>query len=152
MENSVNGREKKHNAEKNIGYWQDPQRARKTFFIFLAAIAAVGLLFAVSSVIKPHRSGTVVFVGHVSQPSSHTGIGRHSVKHHTYSSDVKVRVKDSSETVTVYYRVGRASDIPEVGDEVEFAHSVLIGNVPYPQIWALKLGLYMLGLDLLVFA
>ena len=127
----------------------DAAKTRKIFFIFLIAIAAVACLILALNLLRPHRTGTVVSVGRISSRTIHTGVGKNAREHNGYAANVKVRVKGSSEQVTVYYS-GRLSDIPQEGDEVQFGSSLTGGYSPYPERWALELGLYMLGADLLV--
>ena len=118
------------------------------FRAFLIGIAVVGCLFLALALLKPHQTGVVVSVGHVSSYTARTGRGIHASKHRRYAADVRVRVAGSANTETVYYRVGRVEALPSVGDEVTFADSFLVGNTPYPQMWAVRMGLLLLGLDL----
>lgn len=126
----------------------DVQHNRKVFFWFLVGIAAVGILFVALAVLRPHKTGVVTRVGRISQYEVHTGRGRHRRGHKRYRSDVKVQVKGTDEKETVYYRVKDPSYIPQVEDEVQFSYSWLIGGcTPYPEYWAIWMGLILLGLD-----
>ncbi len=126
----------------------DARQSRKVFFWFLAGIAAVGLLFVTLAVLRPHKTGTVTRVGRISQYVVHTGTGRHRSGHIRYRSDIKVQVKGTNEKETVYYRVKDPSYIPQVGDEIQFSYSWLIGGcTPYPEYWAIWMGLILLALD-----
>ena len=124
---------------------------QKVLYGFLIGIAAVGCLFVLLALAKPHRTGVVTSVGRVSEYGYRTGMGRHAAKGGRFAADVQVRVKGTGETETVYYRTGSREAIPQVGDEVEFAYSLGVGNAPYPQMWAMYTGAILLGLDLIVF-
>ena len=125
----------------------DPERTRKIFHRFLTAIAAVGLFLLISAYLQPHKTGAVLSVGRVSTYTSTTGVGKNRHKHTGVKADVKVQAKDTGERETVYYRVPDPSYLPAVGDEIAFGHSFLVGNTPYPAIWAVRLGWFILGLD-----
>ena len=63
-----------------------------------------------------------------------------------------ILVKGTDEKETVYYRVKDLSYIPQVGDEIQFSYSWLIGGcTPYPEYWAIWMGLILLALDGTVF-
>ena len=124
---------------------------KKVFYGFIIGIAAVGCLFVLLALAKPHRTGIVTSVGHISERTYRTGMGRHAEKRGRYSADVRVRVKDTDQTETVYYRTGSREAIPQVGDEIEFAYTIGVGNAPYPQMGAVYTGAALLGLDLVVF-
>ncbi len=130
---------------------QTDGQAKKVFFLFLIGVAAVGVLLTAFSFLLPHRTGVVTYVGRVSRYTAHSGVGKNSSEHTRFAADVRVRVKGSSETATVYYREGDPENIPKVGDEIEFADYPLTGNGPYPQAWAVKTGLFVLGLDALAY-
>lgn len=119
---------------------------------FLVGIAAVALFLLAFSLLIPHRTGIVTAVGRISPYTVRTGTGRHSAGHTRYASTVKVRVVDTGERQTVYYRVDKPERIPNVGDEIEFADYPFTGNGPYPEIWAVELGAIMLALDAAAFA
>ena len=53
--------------------------------------------------------------------------------------------------MTVHYRVGRKESIPAEGDEVDVANYALTGYSPYPEKWAVEMGLIILGIDALVY-
>ena len=127
-------------------------QSHRTFFCFIIGIAIVGLLFVGWALLRPHQTGVVTYVGHIGTATHTSGTGRHRHTRKGYSANVKVRLKDTSETVTVHYRVGKKESIPAEGDEVEVANYALIGYGPYPEKWAVKMGLIMLGIDALVFA
>lgn len=120
---------------------------RPIIIYFLLSIAIVALFFIAFSTLIPHRTATVISAGRISQYTAHSGTGKNRRAHKRYGSDIRVRVKDSGETETVYYRVADPRNIPDVGDEIEFASYPLTGNGPYPQMWAVWLGVIMLGLD-----
>ena len=124
--------------------------SHRTFFGSIIGIAVVGVLFVAWALLRPHHTGVVIRVGRVGTVTHTSGSGRHRHTREGYSADVKVRLKDTGETVTVYYRVGKRESIPAEGDEVEVANHALTGYGPYPQKWAVKLGLIMLGVDALV--
>ena len=127
-------------------------QSHRTFFCFLIGIAVVGLLFVAWALLRPHHTGVVTRVGHICTATHTTGTGRHRHTHNGYSADVKVRLKNTGETVTVHYRVGRKESIPSEGDEVEVANYALTGYGPYPEKWAVEMGLILLGGDALVYA
>gem|GEM_PF-5738319 len=127
----------------------DEARNKRIFFGFLLGIAAVGCLFLAFSLLRPHSIGVVLSVGRVSQVTAHSGKGIHRSEHVRLAADVKVQVKGTSRRETVYYRVPNASYLPQVGDEVAFANSWLVGNTPYPELWAVWMGIALLGLDAL---
>ena len=124
--------------------------SHRAFFGFIIGIAVVGVLFVAWALLRPHHTGVVIRVGHVGTVTHTSGSGRRRHAREGYSADVKVRLKDTGETVTVYYRVGKRESIPAEGDEVEVANHALTGYGPYPQKWAVKMGLIMLGVDALV--
>lgn len=129
------------------------EKTRRVFFLFLIGIAAVGCLFVALALVRPHRTGVVTRVGRVSQYTVHTGTGRHRAGHKRYSANVRVQVKDTREQETVYYRVRDLDMIPQVGDEVAFSYSLLIGgNSPYPELWAVWIGVALLLMDGLALA
>ena len=123
----------------------------RTFFYFIIGIAIVGLLFLAWALLRPHHTGVVSRVGHIGTATHTSGTGRHRHTRKGYSADVKVRLKDTGEIVTVHYRVGRKESIPAEGDEVEVANYALTGYGPYPEKWAVEMGLIMLGGDALVY-
>lgn len=125
--------------------------SNKVFLYFVIGIAVVGLLITAWALLRPHKTGVVVSVGHIGSATLQSGVGKNRNIHKGYSATVKVRVKDTGEIAKVYYRVGRAESIPSVGDEIEFAEYMLTGNGPYPETWAVKLGIIMMGLDALVY-
>ncbi len=127
-------------------------RSNRTFLCFVIGIAVVGLLFVTWALLRPHHTGVVTRVGHIGTTTHTTGTGRHRHAQKGYAADVKVRLQDTGESVTVHYRVGRRESIPLEGDAVEVAEYALTGYGPYPEKWAVKLGLIMLGIDALVFA
>lgn len=126
-------------------------QSHRTFFCFLIGIAFVGLLFVVWALLRPHHTAVVTRVGHIGTATHTSGTGRHRHTYKGYSADVKARIVDTGETVTVYYRVGKRESIPAEGDEVEVANYALTGYGPYPQKWAVEMGLILLGIDALVF-
>ena len=126
--------------------------SHRAFFGFIIGIAVVGVLFVAWALLRPHHTGVVTRVGRISTTTHTSGTGRHRHARRGFSADVKVRLKDTGETVTVHYRVGKQESIPADGDEVEVANYALTGYGPYPEKWAVKLGLLMLGIDALVFA
>ena len=130
---------------------QNAQRSKKTFFWFLIGIALLGCLFLAFSLLRPHRTGVVTNVGHITTQTAHTGTGIHRVEHKKYAADVRVKVKGTDERETVYYRTGNYAEFPEVGDEIEFAHSLLVGNTPYPEKWAVRAGISLLVMDAAVY-
>ena len=137
-----------HSGEQRPDPAPDAPQSRKVFFYFLIGIAAVGLLFVALAVLRPHTTGIVTRVGRISQYGVHSGTGKHRTEHKRFRSDVKVQVKGTNEKETVYYRVKDPSYIPQVGDEVQFSYSWLIGgNTPYPELWAIWMGLILLALD-----
>lgn len=123
----------------------------RTFYCFIIGIAVVGLLFVARALLRPHHTGVVTRVGHIGTATHTSGSGIHRHTHNGYSADVKVRLKDTGETVTVHYRMGKRESIPAKGDEVEVADHALTGYAPYPQKWAVEMGLILLGIDALVF-
>jgi hypothetical protein len=130
----------------------DVRHNRKVFLWFLVGIAAVGILFVGLAVLRPYKTGVVTRVGRISQYVVHSGKGRRRGGHKRYRSDVKVLVKGTDEKETVYYRVKDPSYIPQVGDEIQFSYSWLIGGcTPYPEYWAIWMGLILLALDGTVF-
>ena len=122
----------------------------RTFFCFIIGIAVVGLLFVTWALLRAHHTGVVTRVGRIGTATHTSGTGRHRHTRKGYSADVKVRLRDTGETVTVHYRVGRRESIPAEGDEVEVANYALTGYGPYPEKWAVEMGLIMLGVDALV--
>ena len=131
---------------------QSAPKSRKIFYCFLIAIAAVGILFVAVSLLRPHQTGVVTYVGRIGRYTFHSGVGKNAGRRVRYKSDVKVRIRDSSQITTVYYRVKDPADIPELGDEIEFSNHWLVGNQPYPQMGAVWTGIALLGADLLVYA
>ena len=129
----------------------NPLRSLKTFFVFMICFAAVGLFFIASALLNPHKTAVVVDTGRISTYTSTTGRGRHRAEHTRYKADVKVRVKDTSEIVTVYYRVRSPESIPSNGDEIQFANSMLVGNTPYPQMWAVWTGVVLTGVAAILY-
>ena len=127
-------------------------QSHRTFFCFIIGIAIVGLMFVALSLLRSHHTGVVTRVGHIGTATHTSGTGRRRHTRKGYSADVKVRLKDTGETVTVHYRVGKRESIPAEGDEVEVADYALTGYGPYPQKWAVEMGWIMLGIDALVFA
>lgn len=123
----------------------------RTFYYFIIGIAIVGLLFVVWALLRPHHTGVVSSIGRIGTTTHTSGRGRHRHARKGFSADVKVRLKDTGETVTVHYRVGKKESIPAEGDEVEVANYALTGYGPYPEKWAVEMGLIMLGIDALVF-
>ena len=124
----------------------------KTFFYFIVGIAVVGLLFVAWALLRPHHAGVVTRVGRIGTTTHTSGTHGHRRIRKSYSADVKVRLADTGESVTVHYRVGRKESIPAEGDDVEVADYALTGYGPYPEKWAVKMGLIMLGVDALVYA
>ena len=151
MEKNMNGANPLPSEETKQNRQRDAQRTRKIFYWFIIGIAAVGCLFVVSALLKPHKTGVVTNVGRIRTYQTTTGRGRHRAKHTKYAADVKVRVKDSAETETVYYRVGNPDRIPAVGDEIEFGYSLAAGNTPYPEMGAVWVGIAILGADAAAF-
>ena len=129
----------------------NPLRSLKTFFVFMICFAAVGLFFIASALLNPHKTAVVVDTGRISTYTSTTGRGRHRAEHTRYKADVKVRVKDTSEIVTVYFRVRSPESIPSNGDEIQFANSMLVGNTPYPQMWAVWTGVVLTGVAAILY-
>ena len=129
---------------------RNTRRSNRVFFGFLIGIAAVGCLF-LAFLLVPHKTGIVTSVGRVGEHAWYSGVGRHKSKNQGFSADIQVRVKDSTEMVTVHYRVGNELDIPLAGEEIEFADYPLTGYGPYPQMWAVKMGALLLGADALVY-
>ncbi len=132
---------------------QRAQRAthgKTIFFAFLIGLAVVGCLF-LAFLLAPHKTGIVTSGGRVSSHTWYSGVGRHKSKNSGYASDVRVRIRDTGETVTVHYRVGNALDIPQVGEEVQVADYPLTGYGPYPEMWAVKMGALVLGVDMLLY-
>lgn len=126
--------------------------SHRIFFRFIIGIAVVALLFVAWALLRPHHTGIVTRVGHIGTTTHTSGTGRHRHARKGYSADVKVRLKDTGETVAVHYRVGRKESIPAEGDEVEVANYALTGYGPYPEKWAVEMGLIMLGIDAMVYA
>ncbi len=126
-------------------------RKKKVFYGFIIGIAAVGCLFVLLALAKPYKTGVVTSVGRISEYSYRSGMGRHAERRGRYGADVRVLVKDTNQTETVYYRTGSPDAIPQVGDEVKFAYSFGVGNAPYPQMGAVNTGVALLGLDLIVY-
>lgn len=129
----------------------NPERSRKVFLLLVLLAAVAGVFLIVSAVFAPHKTGIVTRVGRITTREVSSGVGRHRSTHERYASDVKVRVKDTSETETVYYRVKNIESIPQVGDEIQFGYSLAVGNVPYPQMWAVWVGVFLLGLAAVLF-
>ena len=129
----------------------NPLRSLKTFFVFMICFVAVGLFFIASALLNPHKTAVVVDTGRISTYTSTTGRGRHRAEHTRYKADVKVRVKDTSEIVTVYFRVRSPESIPSNGDEIQFANSMLVGNTPYPQMWAVWTGVALTGVAAILY-
>ena len=113
--------------------------------------AVVGVFLIVSALFAPHKTGIVTSVGRITTRNVSSGVGKNRSEHQRYASDVKVRVKDTSEKETVYYRVKNIESIPQVGDEIQFGYSLAVGNVPYPQMWAVWVGVFLLGLAAVLF-
>ena len=130
----------------------NPLRSLKTFFVFMICFAAVGLFFIASALLNPHKTAVVIDTGRISTYTSTTGRGRHRAEHTRYKADVKVRVKDTSEIATVYYRVRSPESIPSNGDEIQFANSMLVGNTPYPQMWAVWTGVALTSVAVILYA
>ena len=129
----------------------EAEKSRKVFYYFLIGIAAVGLFFLANALIRVHQTGIVTFVGRISTTSHHVGVGKNAHDVNGWSANVRVRVKDTGETVTVHYRVGRRESIPQEGDEIEFYYDLLTEYQPYPQMWEVKMGIVMLSADLAVY-
>lgn len=123
----------------------------RIFHSFIIGIAVVGLLFVAWALIRPHHTGVVTRLGHIGTATHTSGTGRHRHTRQGYSADVRIRLKDTGETVTVHYRVGRKESIPAESDEVEVANYALTGYGPYPEKWAVEMGLIILGIDALVY-
>ena len=117
----------------------------RIFHSFIIGIAVVGLLFVAWALIRPHHTGVVTRLGHIGTATHTSGTGRHRHTRQGYSADVRIRLKDTGETVTVHYRVGRKESIPAEGDEVDVANYALTGYGPYPEKWAVEMGLIILG-------
>lgn len=131
---------------------QNPLRGKyRVFYWLLIAFAAVGILCIGITLLRPHYTGTVLSAGRVTTGTARHGIGKNVNIRKFYSADVKVRRTDTGEVITVYYRAPSADNFPQAGDEVEFANTLLVGYQPYPQMWAVWLGLAILGGDLLVY-
>lgn len=124
----------------------NPERSRKVFLRLVLLAAVAGAFLIVSALFNPHKTGIVTSVGRITTYKASTGVGKHRSEFTKYASDVKVRVKDTSDTERVYYRVRDLESIPQVGDEIKFAHSFAVGNVPYPQMWAVWTGVFLMGL------
>ncbi|MBQ8095131.1 MAG: hypothetical protein IJ242_16385 [Clostridia bacterium] len=116
------------------------------FYWFLALLAVAGLAFILLGFFSPHQTGTVISVGRISHNTVKSGMGIHAHRRIRYASDVKVKVRDSQETATVYYRVNDPSVIPSKGDEIQFTGS-LVGNVPFPRTGMAMTGMFILALD-----
>ena len=128
-----------------------PDQTWLIFRIFMLALGVAGCLMLLLTVARPHQTGVVTAVGHVSQRSYSSGTGRHASRRGGYASDVRVRAKDTGETVTVHYRVRTLEEIPAVGDEVEFADDPLVGYQPYPQHGFILLGAILMAAALAYF-
>ena len=121
----------------------------KTFYLFLIGIAAVGIVFLAFALLLPRHTGTVTRVGRISAHTDSWGRGRHRHARTVYASDVRVRPDGASGEETVYYRVSDPSAIPAEGDRVTYART-LAGYTPYPEPWAVRTALLLLGADALV--
>ena len=131
---------------------KNPQRSKKTFIILVLAAAVIGIFFIASALLNPHKAGIVTNVGRISKQTWTSGTGKNRSKRSNYAADVKVRDKETSEIVTVYYRVRNVESIPETGDEIQFGYSLVIGGyTPYPQMWAVWTGVFLLGLSAVFF-
>lgn len=131
-------------TDTSMGGWN----TRKVFRVLLILLAVVGCAFLLHDRIAPHRSAVVIRVGRISTTTSTHGTGRHRHKYTGYKADVKVKAADTGETETVYYRVPDKAMIPAEGEEIQFSYDALIGgNVPFPTVWQTRLGLFMLGID-----
>ena len=129
----------------------EANKSRKVFYYFLIGIAAVGLWFVASALLQHHQTGVVTRIGRISTTSHHVGVGKNAHDVKGWNAEVQVRAKDTGETVTVHYRVGRRESIPQEGDEIEFYNDLLVEYQPYPQMWAVKMGIALLGADLAVY-
>ena len=125
---------------------------KKVFLLLVLLSTVVGIFFIASALLNPHKAGIVTNVGRISIQTSTSGTGRNRSKRSNYAADVKVRDKITSEIVTVYYRVRNVESIPETGDEIQFGYSLVIGGyTPYPQMWAVWTGVFLLGLSAILF-
>ena len=128
----------------SMGGWN----TRKVFRVLLILLAVVACAFLLHDQLAPHRAAVVTRVGRISTTTHTHGTGRRRHRYTGYKADVKVRTLDTGETETVYYRVPDLSMIPGEGDEIQFSYDALTdGNIPFPTIWETRLGLFLLGID-----
>ena len=128
----------------SMGGWN----TRKVFRVLLILLAVVGCAFLLHDQLAPHRAAVVTRVGRISTTTHTHGTGRRRHRYTGYKADVKVRTLDTGETETVHYRVPDLSMIPGEGDEIQFSYDALTdGNIPFPTIWETRLGLFLLGID-----
>lgn len=128
----------------SMGGWN----TRKVFRVLLILLAVVGCAFLLHDLLAPHRAAVVTRVGRISTTTSTHGTGRRRHRYTGYKADVKAKAADTGETETIYYRVPDKAMIPAEGEEIQFSYDALIGgNVPFPTVWQTRLGLFMLGID-----